>query len=153
MSHNLDTELLLLTSIFESAHPIVRDVGGEVTGTEYLKFCASDIDRIGRVFKFLGLAEECTQSVLRWKPTGRLIRMIGERSARPTKPSKKEATEKDRRLVNMLLQVAGGESTEEYITDDFCFRVLNALGFLREVHGDGKPTSLLRETFEDVFRA
>ncbi len=152
MSQNLNTELLLLTSIFQSAHPVVHDVGGELNATEYLKFCASDIERIGRVFKFLGLAEESTQSVLRWKPTDRLIRMIGERSARPTKPSKKVLTEKDRRLVDMLLLVAGGDTKEDQMMDDFCISVLNALGFLREVQGGPKPTSLLKEIILDTVQ-
>jgi hypothetical protein len=149
-SDNLDDNSLLMLAIFQTVH-LICDEGSGVSMTEYLKYCASDIARIGHVFKFLGLAEECTKSALGWKPTAHLIQIIAERSARPAKGSEKEATEKDRKLVNSLLQLAGG-TTEEVITDDFFFAVLNALGFLREAPGgECKPTSLLHETIEAVF--
>jgi hypothetical protein len=154
MKPTRDTELLLLTSIFQSAHPITRSVGGELNGTEYLQFCAPDIERLGRVFKLLGLAEVSTQSALGWKPTAHLLDIIGQRAARPTKASHKQETAKEHQFVESLFELAGGDPQEPEITEDFLFSVLNALGLLQEGRGGGcKPTFLLQETFEDIFAA
>jgi hypothetical protein len=141
MTQNCNIESLLVAFFQEAlaAHP-----AEPVSATEFLKYFAPDIARVGRVFKFLGLAEESTESSLGWQPTDQLIRILAERAARPTKASKEEATAKELKLVDSLVQVAGGEA-EEQLTDDFLFLVLNALGLLREARGGCKPTSLLRE--------
>jgi hypothetical protein len=136
---------LLLLAIFQAAHPT-----NTTTATDFLQSFAPDIARVGRVFKFLGLAEESPQSALGWKPTDQLIRIVAERAARPTKASMKEATTKELTLVDALIQIAGGEA-EEQLTDDFLFSVLNALGLLREARGGCKPTSLLRDTVQGTF--
>jgi hypothetical protein len=150
---NLDIDSNLMVAIFQEAHPI-DSIDKEFSATEYLTYCAPDIERLGRVFKFLGLAEASTQSALGWKPTAHLLHIIGKRAvARPIKGSHKQATGKERQLVESLFQLAGGQPEEEFIGDDFVFRVLNGLGFLREAVGSCKPTSLLQETFEDVFKA
>jgi hypothetical protein len=149
MSQNCNIESLLV-AIFQAAHPIGTRVGDPVSATEFLQYFAPDIARVGRVFKFLGLAEESTESTLGWQPTDQLIRIIAERAARPTKASSKEATAKELKLVDSLIQIAGGV-TEECLTDDLFFSALNALGLLREARGGCKPTSLLRETVEEIF--
>ena len=138
----------LMIAFFQAAHSL----HGDPDKVQYVKYCASDIDKLGRVLKFLGLAETNQQSMLGWTPTARLVHIIAERAARPTKGSATPATKKERQVINSLLQLAGGQ-TEEVFTDDFLFNVLNGLGFLGE-GGDGecKPTALLREVLENLFQ-
>jgi hypothetical protein len=152
MTDTLDIESNLMVAIFQELDLIIFD--DEEPATEYLKHCAPHIERLGRVFKFLGLAEANTQSALGWKPTAQLLHVIGRRvGANPIKASHKQATAKERKLVESLFQLAGGD-VEEVITDDFVFCVMNALGLLQEGPGGGcKPTPLLQETFEEVFGA
>jgi hypothetical protein len=149
---SLDIESNLMVAIFQELDLICFDQ--EPSATEYLKLCVPHIERLGRVFKFLGLAEASTQSALGWKPTAHLLHIIGKRVvAHPTKASHKQATAKEQKLVESLFQLAGGEA-EQYIGDDFVFSVLKGLALLQEDRVGGcKPTSLLQETFEDVFGA
>jgi hypothetical protein len=144
-SENCNIETLLV-AIFQEAHP-----NNAVSATEFLQHFAPDIARLGRVFKFLGLAEESTESTLGWQPTDQLIHIVAERAARPTKASRKRATAKELKPVDSLIQIAGGETEEIHFTGDFLFTVLNALGLLLEARGGCKPTSLLRETVEGIF--
>jgi hypothetical protein len=145
----------LMIALFQAAHPLAGDDPGEslTDKVQYVKYCASDIDRLGRVLKFLGLAETNQQSMLGWTPTARLVHIIAERAARPTKGSATtRATKKERRVIDSLLQLAGGQ-TEQVFTDDFLFNVLNSLGFLRESGGgECRPTALLREVLENLFQ-
>jgi hypothetical protein len=148
LKHDLLSDLMI--AIFQEAHPI----GGDKDVTDkrqYVKYCASDIDKLGRIFKFLGLAKDSAQSAFGWKPTARLLHIIAERAARPTKGNATRATKKERQVIDSPLQLAGGQ-TEEVFTDDFLFNVLNGLGFLRESGGgECKPTALLREVIEGMF--
>ena len=75
---------VLMIAIFQMAHPIYRNKVEPLGQTEYLAHCASDIDELGRIFKFLGLAEDSAQSAFGWRPTARLVGIIAERAARPT---------------------------------------------------------------------
>lgn len=144
----------LMIALFQAAHSLHGDDPREslTDKVQYVKHCASDIDKLGRVLKFLGLAETNQQSMLGWTPTARLVHIIAERAARPTKGSATRATKKERQVIDSLLQLAGGQ-TEEVFTDDFLFNVLNGLGFLRESGGgECKPTALLREVLENWFQ-
>jgi hypothetical protein len=144
---------VLMIAIFQMAHPIYRNKVEPLGQTEYLAHCASDIDELGRIFKFLGLAEDSAQSAFGWRPTARLVRIIAERAARPTKGSDTRATKKERQLVDSLLQLAG-KQTEEILPDEFLFNVLNGLGLLRgSVGGECKPTTLLKEVVQDMLAA
>jgi hypothetical protein len=149
---SLDIESNLMVAIFQALHPLGR-IDQESSATQYLTWCAPDIERLGRVFKFLGLAEAST-SALGWKPTAHLLHLIGEALAASTiQASHKGANAKERKLVESLFQLAGGEA-EEHIEDDFVFSVLRGLALLQaDRTGNWKPTSLLQETFEDVFGA
>jgi hypothetical protein len=141
----------LMIAIFQEAHPIGSGYKDVTDKTQYVKYCASDIDKLGRIFKFLGLAKDSAQSAFGWTPTARLLQIIAERAARPTKGSATRATKKERQIIDSLLQLAGGQ-TEEVFTDDFLFDVLNGLGFLQESgSGECKPTALLREVIEGMF--
>ncbi len=145
-----DTVSALMIAIFQEAHPIggVEDVTDKA---QYVKCCASDIDRLGRVLKFLGLADDEKQSVLGWKPTAQLIHIIAGRAARPTKASEKYVTKREHAIIQSLLQLAGGW-VETVYTEDFVFRVLNSFGLFREsVDNECKPTALLREMLEETF--
>jgi len=153
MNYTLDFESNLMVPMFQEAHPI-DGLGPETkpSATKYLTCCAADIGRLGRVLKFLGLAEASTDSALGWRPTADLLRIIARQLvARPARPSQKQATAKERKVVESLFQLAGGESTE-YVEEDFVFCVLNCLGLLRlDGVGDCKPTRLLQETVEAIF--
>jgi hypothetical protein len=138
----------LLIAIFQAAHSIFTETDKPII--EYLNSCASDINKLGRILKFLGLAEDSAQSAFGWKPTAELIQIIAERAARPTKASKTQASKMERRFVDSLIQLAGGQ-TEEPFTDDFLFNVLNGLGLLQESDTGVKPTARLREVVTTMF--
>jgi hypothetical protein len=152
-----DTDFLLIET-FQIAHLM------DLSQTDFCKRYNADIERMGRVFKFLGLAEEGKESALGWQPTDELIDIIAERLTRPfgwkpidiiaervARANKDRTTIKDRRLVDSIFQIAGGQ--KEYDPwKEFVFLVLNYLGFLYEAQpGDIKPTSLLRETVEAMI--
>jgi hypothetical protein len=147
MTDTLDIESNLMVTMLQEVHPIASlGTETEPSATKYLTCCAADIERLGRVLKFLGLAEASTDSALGWKPTADLLRIIARQlAARPARPSQKQATAKERKVVGSLFQLAG-ESTE-YVEENFVFCVLNCLGLLRlDGVGDCKPTRLLQET-------
>ncbi len=153
MTDTLDIESNLMVAMFQEAHPIASlDTETEPSATKYLTCCAADIERLGRVFKSVGLAEASTESALGWKPTADLLHIIARQVvARPARPSQKQATANERKVVESLFQLAGGEAAE-YVEDDFVFCVLNCLGLLRlDRVGGCKPTCLLQEIFEGVF--
>jgi hypothetical protein len=149
----LDAGSNLMLAIFQELD-LISFPDEEPSATEYLKLCAPHIERLGRVFKFLGLAEAST-SALGWKPTAHLLHIIGQRlAANPIEASHEQANAKERKLVESLFQLAGADVQEPFITDDFVFCVMKVLGLLQEGPGGScKPTSLLQETFEDVFGA
>jgi hypothetical protein len=143
----------LMIALFQAVYQVIRDTGEDVTDvTEYLEHCAPDIDRLGRVLKFLGLAEDNPQSAFGWKATPDLMRLVAERAtSRTPKASNKKMTKGERAILSSLLQLAGGWA-EESIGDDFVFRVLNGLGLLRASFQDEcKPTALLREILQNML--
>jgi len=144
MTDTLDIGSHLMVAIFQEL-PLVCFIG-KPDAVEYQRLCRPEIERLGRVFKFLGLAEASTNSAIGWKPTADLLHLIGKRLAgHPIKGSRKLATAKERKVIESLIQVAGGQA-EHVITDIFAFGVLEALGLLRmDKVGDWKPTSLLQE--------
>jgi hypothetical protein len=145
----LDIESNLMVAMFQEAYPIGDT---ETVAGEYLACRSADIERLGRVLKFLGLAEASTKCGLGWKPTGVLLHIIARQvAARPPKASKKQATAKECKIVESLFQLAGGQA-EDYVGEDFVFCLLNCLGLLRlDRVGDCKPTRLLRETAKAIF--
>ena len=151
MSDGLDIESHIMIAIFRAAHPIV-DIE-EAADQEYLKRFAPDIDRLGRVLKCLGLAEESTQSAFGWKPTAHLVQIIVERAVRPIKASKKLNTKGESKLVDSLSQLAGVHEDDDLIDEfPFVFNVLNCLGLLRVgPQGGCKPTGLLVEAVVEGF--
>jgi hypothetical protein len=143
----------LMIAIFQAADPIYAGMEDVTEKLEYVKSRGSDIDRLGRVLKFLQLAEDSPQSVFGWTPTAQLIRIVAERADRPAKASRKHVTNRERAIIAPVLQVAGGWAEQTY-TDDFVFNVLNGLGLLCQTHmGECKPTSFLREMLEELFEA
>src|SRR2546426_11696462 len=74
----LDTDSLLMVSIFQKAYPL----NPPPSPTKFLHHFAFQIDRTCRVLKFLGLVEEAP-STLGFKPTHRLIDIVVSRMTRP----------------------------------------------------------------------
>jgi hypothetical protein len=115
---------------------------------EYLKKYHKLIRGTGRVFQRLGLAE-LDKSIIGWKATRRLIRLIVERGARPLKSSTKiEGTFAGQALVDLLLEAANIHGVD---VEDFACQLLEALGLLR-LDGDDelRPMPLLAQYIVDA---
>jgi hypothetical protein len=100
MNYTLDFESNLMVPMFQEAHPI-DGLGPETepSATKYLTCCAADIARLGRVLKFLVLAEASTDSALGWKPTADLLRIIARQLvARPPDPARSKQPRRSVRL-------------------------------------------------------
>src|SRR5258708_19941862 len=75
----LDTDSLLLASIFRKAYPL----NPQPPVAMFLHHFGFQIDRTCRVLKLLGLVEEASSN-LGFKPTHRLIDIITDRMVQPT---------------------------------------------------------------------
>jgi hypothetical protein len=81
----MNTETILVLSIFQEAYPLDK---AKVSTEDYLAHFEFEIDRIGRVLKYLELAQAAAQSELGWKPKPILMKLIAERVARVPVKSK-----------------------------------------------------------------
>jgi hypothetical protein len=150
----IDSESRLMIEILRAVHDGITPIPSDTA--QYVKFYARDFEWIRRVLNIFGLAEEAPESVLGWKPTAKLVRIVAQRAVWQTKPSKKEPTARDHKLVELLFQLTGCKKAE-IRNDDFprlFTGVLTALGFLRLTREGGlKATSLTKEMFERLFDA
>jgi hypothetical protein len=88
-------ETILMILIFQEAYPLGSM---RVRPEEYLDHFGFEVDRIGRVLKYLGLAQD-GRSDLCWTATPMLMRIIAERVAHPpVKAKRASVTENQRRL-------------------------------------------------------
>lgn len=131
--HPNDTQLL--AALFQRAYPLEP----QPSAAEYLHHFEFEIDRLGRLLRFLGLAEASHQSGLGWAPRRWLMRISAERAARPLDQRYPIVVSKeDREFVASICRVATGDVAEagEMDATNFCCDVLAALGLLER--GDGK---------------
>ena len=148
----MQNETILMTSIFK-----VADYVGaiEFTAKEDLPKFKFEIDRTGRVLKFLGLAKEAARSALGWKPTPRLMEVVAEKLVRSTPKCKIRVTNEDRNLLSSFFVRATGDALKSERSIDafeFCCSVLAVLGLLKETaHGEYKPTPRLRELILEAY--
>jgi hypothetical protein len=110
-----------------------------------------EIDRLGSLLEFLGLAEESDKSDCDWLPNRRLMSIIAEQVVRPPQQgSKIDVSKHDRDFVASIYNLATavpGETDGESIVH-FCCNVLVAFGLLEKGEGkDGgfKPTPRLKD--------
>jgi hypothetical protein len=149
-----DNEAVLLVAIFQKANPLEP----QPSVAEYLRHFRFDIDRVGRVLRFLGLAEESGKSDLGCAPTGRLMSIIAEKWARPPKEAPKiMVSEDDRDFVASIYHLATGGVDHPYDeTIDFCCSVLAILDLLEKGEDeDGdlafKPTPRIKDLVLEHF--
>jgi hypothetical protein len=148
----MQNDTVLMTSIFK----VTSYVGAkEFTTNEDLPTFKFEIDRTGRVLKFLGLAKEAARSDLGWKPMPRLMEVVAEKMVRPTPTCKIRATNEDRNFLSSFFVRATGDALKsERSVDafDFCCSVLAVLGLLNETADGGyKPTPCLRELILETY--
>jgi hypothetical protein len=162
----LDTESLLMVSIFQKAYPLSPKPPAAI----FLHHFGFEIDRTCRVLKLLGLAEEAS-STLGFKPSHCLINIITDRMVQPTVESKNAVPKVHYDFVDSLWQVAGnddddedddhedekGDEQEEDHDDGiedgksgedgraFCCQVLAVLGLLEEKSERYVPTRLMHK--------
>src|ERR1700730_5108236 len=142
---HMQNDTLLLISIFQEACPLSMRVRPE----EYLDHFDFEIDRMGRVLKYLELAQGSARSDLGWKPAPMLMKIIAERLAHP--PEKRKSallTEDDRNSVRSLMMFRTSDVPEAGSKDatEFCCSVLVALGLMKKGRPGGyKPTRRLHE--------
>jgi hypothetical protein len=141
----MKNETILMVSIFQQAYPLDET---KVSAEEYLDHFGFEIDRIGRVFKCLGLAQPAPSDFGDWKPAPMLMKIIAERAARPSVENKPVlVTDHDQNFVHSLMMRATGEVPEEgWDATEFCCSVFVALGLMKKGMPEGyKPTRRLRD--------
>jgi hypothetical protein len=74
------SEALLMIQSFREADPDKRD--RKLSATEFLRKNDHRIRGIGPLLELAGLAQQDNQSALGWRPTQRLISLIGNRAGR-----------------------------------------------------------------------
>ena len=99
-------DCILMISIFQQAFPL--DPEGDVE--DYIALFAPEIDRLGRVLKFLGLAERAPKSRIMWKPTLQLLTLIGQKLTQPSVKLKCTVTDGDREFVQAFILRATGDT-------------------------------------------
>ena len=136
----MNTETILMIEVFQEAYPLgSMRVGPE----EYRDFFGFEIDRMGRILKYLGLAQAAARSELGWKPKPILMTLIAERVARaPVKSKFNSALDDGWNFVPALIIRAADLEPEGVDAIDFCCSVLRVLGLVCD--GD-KPTRRLRD--------
>jgi hypothetical protein len=159
----LDTESLLLVSIFQKAYPLSPRPPAEM----FLHHFAVQIDGTCGVLKLLGLVE-VTSSSLGFKPTHRLIEIITDRMVQPTVESKSAVGNIETNFVDSLWRLVAWNANEEEEREEederdeqekedeigdcegggdglaFCRRVFVVLGLLREEADRYVPTRLIQ---------
>jgi hypothetical protein len=128
-----DDDDVLLVSIFRKASQHLS----RLSTAEFLEAHQDEIPQTCRLLKFLGLIEPAPDSMVGFKPTVRLIHLLGERLGRRTDYCKSPVTEMDRTFAASLGQIAGGDCSY------FWYYVLAALGLLKIAKGGYAPTSLI----------
>jgi hypothetical protein len=131
----MNMETILMISIFQEAYPLDK---AKVSAEDYLAHCEFEIETLGDLFKYLGLAQAAARSELGWKPKPILMTLIAERVARaPVKSKFNSAVDDGWNFVPALIIRAEGVDAI-----DFCCSVLRVLGLVCD--GD-KPTRRLRD--------
>jgi hypothetical protein len=147
-----DNVTVLLVSIFQKANPI-----GPCSVADYLAHFEFEIDRMGSVLRFLGLAKKSNQCDLVWAPNHRLMRIIAEKATRPFQERGEIVVSKaDREFVASMQHLATGDVKEDgrMDTTDFCCNVLATLELLEKGKGkDGgfKPTPRIKDLVLEHF--
>jgi len=142
-----NNETALLAAIFQEANPLEPQSSVD----EYLHHFAFEIDRMGRVLRFLGLATMSNECGLDWAPNHRLMRIIAEKVMRRFQAGGKIVINKeDRDFVAAIYHRATGDEKEEGSMDatDFCCDVLAFLGLLERGEGEEggfKPTPRIKD--------
>lgn len=132
---HMQNDTLLLISIFQEACPLDK---AKVSAEDYLAHCEFEIETLGDLFKYLGLAQAAARSELGWEPKPILMTLIAERVARaPVKSKFNSAVDDGWNFVPALIIRAEGVDAI-----DFCCSVLRVLGLVCD--GD-KPTRRLRD--------
>ena len=143
-----DTETKLLLAICHKANP-----KSKLDFADFVVFCGFQIDRVGSLLEFLGLAEESGKCDLGWVPNRRLMSLIAEQVVHPPQQDGKiDVSEDDRDFVATIYNLAKATPNE---TDGegiihFCYNVLAAFGLLEKGEGqDGdlafKPTPRMKD--------
>jgi hypothetical protein len=142
-NHPNETELLV--AIFQQAYPLEP----QPSVGEYLHHFEFEVDQLGRLLRFFGLAEASEQSVVGWAPSHRLMRIIGERaSPRWQERGRIVVSNEDRDFVPSICRVATADPIENGNMDAAVFgcKVLAILGLLETAKAGGfKPTSQMKE--------
>jgi hypothetical protein len=158
----LNTESLLMVSIFQKAYPLSPQPSAEM----FLHHFAFEVDRTCGVLESLGLVEKAC-STIGFRPTHRLIDIITDRMIQPTVESKNAAAQVDDNfIVDSLRELGAGndhEDDSDEIADEqkdvdeiedgeggkggqpFCLQVLVFLGLSREKADRYMPTRLMHE--------
>ena len=120
---------------------------------KYLEKYDFQIEGVGRLFRYLGLATRDQHSALGWEADKRLLQLIAKRRTRPSERRRK-IVESDQLVLHLLIDVVfhnlKKSSRDAVIL--FCFDVLGAVGLAEESEeGNWKAKPLLVELFWGAY--
>jgi hypothetical protein len=139
----MQNDEVLMISIFQQ---IFGDP--EASPKDYLADVAFEIEQMGQLLKYLGLAQASARSDLGWKPAPMLMQIIAERLARISVKFDAKANDGWNFVRALIIHATGLKPKEHDSAIEFCKSGLAALGLLQEVPpGPGvyKPTRRLRD--------
>jgi hypothetical protein len=139
----MNTETILMISIFQGA---LGD--SEARPKDELADFAFEIEQIGRLLNYLGLAQAAARSDLGWKPRPMLMKIIAERLARISVKFDPKTDDGWNFVRALIIHVTGLKPKEHDNAIECCKSALAALGLLQEVTPGArvyKPTRRLRD--------
>jgi len=142
----------LMVMLFRAVHTAQSDL--ERSAAEYVEHHHRDIERIGQLLEYLGLAEEDVQCPFGWKPTKRLLEIIARKAANPSKFSKRRITCRDQAMITLLCDAVWGTGRRNFPPSNmysFAFDVLEGLGLMqRTTELEPFPTESLDEVIMEL---
>ena len=141
--YQMQNDTILMISIFQEIFD--RPEGNP---KDFLADFAFEIEQIGRLLNYLGLAQASARSDLGWKPAPMLMEIIAERLGRSTVKVDPKADDGWNFVRALIIHATGLKPKEHNNAIECCKSALAALGLLQEV-APGirvyRPTRRLRD--------
>jgi hypothetical protein len=139
----MQNDTILMISIFQEAFG-----DPEARPKEYLAEFSFEIEKIGQLLNYLGLAQASARSDLGWKPKPVLMRVIAEGLTSISVKVDSKADDGWNFIHPLIIHATGLKPKEHHKAINCCRYALAALGLLQEVSPGArayKPTRQLRD--------
>jgi hypothetical protein len=142
LNTRIDNDSYLMISIFQAKSSYLPN---DSDPDHFVRNHAYEIEKAGRMLTYLGLAEKDNKSVLGWRPTYRLLKLIAKRMSRRSPLTKMGSEE------GLLLHFFHSNVFADIITEGggaLGYEMFEALGLVR--YNDMEEEVVTRE-FKELF--